>query len=240
MSNELIFLLELIANFGLCLLIYRWLGRDGLMLLIVAHIIMCNLQVVKQVELFGIAATLGNIAYGVTFWCTDLLSEKYGRKHANRGVLIGFIALVMFSAIMSFVPLYTPGESDWADKLVSPLFGFVPRLALASLCAYLVSQYHDIWLFHLIRRATGGRHLWLRNNLSTAVSQLWDTLVFCTIAFFGVFPWPVLIQIYISTWLIKLLVALLDTPFIYAAMRWKWLNPPRDNEAREAPLSARP
>ncbi|OGK11453.1 MAG: hypothetical protein A2Y63_03555 [Candidatus Riflebacteria bacterium RBG_13_59_9] len=223
MPNELIFLLELVADFGLCLLVYKWLRREGLMLLIVLHIIMCNLQVVKQVELLGIAATLGNIAYGVTFWCTDLLSEKYGKKQAKRGVLIGFIALIMFSAVMAFVPLYTPGESDWGDRLVSPLFRFVPRLALASVCAYLVSQYHDVWLFHLIRDITGGRYLWLRNNAATMLSQLWDTLIFCTIAFVGVFPWPVLIQISLSTWLLKAIVAALDTPFIYLGTRWRWI-----------------
>lgn len=224
MPNELIFLLELVADFGLCLLVYKWLRREGLMLLIVLHIIMCNLQVVKQVDLFGVAATLGNIAYGVTFWCTDLLSEKYGKKEANRGVTIGFIALIMFSAVMAFVPLYTPGQSDWGDPLVSPLFRFVPRLALASLTAYLVSQYHDVWMFHLIRDITGGRHLWLRNNVATMLSQLWDTLIFCTIAFAGVFPWPVLFQIYLTTWLLKALVAALDTPFIYLATRWRWLG----------------
>lgn len=234
MPNELIFLLELVANFTLCLLVYKWLRREGLMVLIVVHVIMCNLQVAKQVEFFGVAATLGNIAYGVTFWCTDLLSEKYGKRHAKRGVLVGFVALVMFSGIMAFTPLYAPGANDWAGQHLATLFNFVPRLALASLCAYLVSQYHDVWLYHLLRAITGGKRLWLRNTVSTSISQLWDTLIFCSIAFIGVFPWPVLLQIYLSTWLIKLLIAVLDTPFIYIATRWKWLNPPRLAEVREA------
>ncbi len=135
---------------------------------------------------------------------------------------------------MAFVPLYTPGASDWANTHLTSLFRFVPRLALASLCAYLVSQYHDVWLYHVLRAITGERHLWLRNTLSTSISQFWDTLIFCSIAFVGVFPWPVLLQIYLSTWFIKLLVAILDTPFIYLATQWKWLNPPQLHEVREA------
>jgi uncharacterized integral membrane protein (TIGR00697 family) len=234
MSNELIFFLELVADFSLCLLVYKWLRRDGLMLLIVLHIIMCNLQVVKQVQLFGMQATLGNIAYGATFWITDLISEKYGKRWAKQGLLYSFVALVAFTVMMRFVPLYQAGAGDKFGPYVGALFTFVPRLAIASIIAYLLSQLYDVWMFNFIRALTSARHLWLRNIVATSVSQLWDTLIFCTIAFVGVFSWPVLIQIYITTWLIKIMVALLGTPFIYIATRWRWLNPPQLNEVREA------
>jgi uncharacterized integral membrane protein (TIGR00697 family) len=233
MTNELIFLLELIADFCLCLLVYKWLRRDGLVMLIVLHIIMCNIAVVKEVELFGIQATLGNIAYGVTFWITDLISEKYGKRQAKRGVLISFVALVAFSLMMLFVPYYIPGPSDRFNDIVTRLFTFVPRLTLASLTAFLISQLYDVWMFNFIRELTQARHLWLRYIVATFLSQLIDTLVFCTLAFIGIFSWPVLIQVYISTWLLKLLVGFLDTPFIYFATRWEWLNPAHLKEVRE-------
>ena len=89
-------------------------------------------------------------------------------------------------------------------------------ITLASLAAYALSQAHDVWAFHFWRRKTGGRMLWLRNNASTLVSQFIDTLVFCSIAFIGVFEVGEVAQIFLSTYLVKALVALLDTPFIYA------------------------
>ncbi|MCD6282075.1 queuosine precursor transporter [bacterium] len=220
MPNEVFWIILLLVDFCAALLVYRWLGREGLLILIVLHIIVCNLQVVKQVELFGLQATLGNISYGVTFWCTDLLAEKYGKREAARGVLIGFVALVVFTVLMQLALLFSPGPEDWANPHLQGIFGFIPRLVVASLLAYLISQFHDVWFFHYLRTLTRGRHLWLRNNLSTMVSQLLDTLVFCSVAFIGIFTLPVLVQIYLTTWLIKVLVAALDTPFIYLAARW--------------------
>jgi uncharacterized integral membrane protein (TIGR00697 family) len=234
MSNELIFFLELAADFGLCLLVYKWLRRDGLVMLIVLHIIMCNLQVVKQVQLFGLPATLGNIAYVVTFWCTDLISEKYGKRQARRAVLISFVAMVAFTAMMRFVPLYHPGPEDLFNDALAKLFTFVPRIAVASLAAFLISQLYDVWMFNYIRKVTHARHLWLRYLVSTLLAQAVDTTVFCTVAFLYIFTWPALLGIFLSTWLIKISVGLLDTPFIYLATRWKWLNPPQLNEVREA------
>ena len=220
MPNEVIWIILVLVDFCVALLVYRWLGREGLLILIVLHIIVCNLQVVKQVELFGLQATLGNVAYGVTFWCTDLLAEKRGKREATRGVIIGFVTLIAFTALMQLALLFHPGPEDWANPHLQAIFGFMPRLAAASLLAYIVSQFHDVWFFHYLRTLTRGRHLWLRNNLSTIVSQLLDTLVFCSVAFIGIFTLPVLIQIYLTTWLIKVLVAALDTPFIYLATRW--------------------
>jgi hypothetical protein len=95
------------------------------------------------------------------------------------------------------------------------IFSLMPRIAIASLIAYLISQYHDIWAFHFWKEKTGGRHLWLRNNLSTLISQLLDSLIFTLMAFAGTLPFTELIQIIITTYLLKLVVALIDTPFIY-------------------------
>jgi hypothetical protein len=85
--------------------------------------------------------------------------------------------------------------------------------------AYLVSQWHDVWAFHLLKSWTKGKHLWLRNNGSTLISQALDSLVFCTIAFWGVFETSVWIQIVVSTYLMKTIMGVMDTPFIYLARR---------------------
>jgi uncharacterized integral membrane protein (TIGR00697 family) len=95
-----------------------------------------------------------------------------------------------------------------------------------------------VWAFHAIRQRTGGRLLWLRNNASTVVSQLLDSAIFCTIAFWGLFPVNVFWEIMLSTYVIKVAVAALDTPFIYLARRmFRSGSVPEDEaEAGEEPV----
>jgi len=219
MSNELIWLIFLIVDFSLTLAAIYFFGRRGLFVIISVNIIICNLQVIKTVELFGFVATLGNIVYGGVFLATDLLGETFGKKEARKGVWLGFFAMVAMTVSMHFALLFQPHESDFAHPAMSTIFGFMPRVLVASLLAYIVSQHHDVWAFHFWRTRMGGRHLWLRNNLSTLVSQAIDSVVFVVIAFYGVFETPVLMSILFTTYFIKVLVAILDTPIVYLG-RW--------------------
>ena len=201
------------------LVVYRLFGRVGLFGLMVFNLLLCNIQVLKTVELFGLTTTLGNVLYASVFLATDLLSEFYGKHEARKGVLLGFVALVMMVVYMQIALYFVPAADDFAQPHLSALFGFMPRIVLASMVAYLVSQLHDVWAFHAIKERTGGRLLWLRNNASTMVSQLLDSAIFCTIAFWGMFPMNVFMEILLSTYIIKVIVAGLDTPFIYLAKR---------------------
>ena len=216
--NELLWLLFALASLGLVLLVFRLYGREGLMAFIAAAIILCNLQVIKLTTLFGITVTLGNILYGAIFFCTDLLNELYGPRAARRGVMLGFIVMIFFTLSSQLALVFTVAPDPWAEQVqgaMETIYGFMPRLAVASLAAYLLSQLHDVWAFAWWRRKTRGRKLWLRNNLSTVVSQLIDSAVFCFIAFAGVVEREHFLQILVTTYVIKVLVALLDTPFIY-------------------------
>ncbi len=217
--NEILWLLFAVMDLCLVLAVYRLFGRTGLFALIVFNLLLCNIQVMKTVELFGLTTTLGNILYASVFLSTDMLSEFHGKKDAKKAVLLGFIALVMMVGYMQLALLFKPAADDFAQPHLAALFGFMPRIALGSLAAYLVSQMHDIWVFHFIKDRTGEKYLWLRNNLSTMSSQLLDSLVFCVIAFLGLFPMNVWWEIVVSTYVIKLAVAALDTPFIYLARR---------------------
>jgi len=211
-------LLFTIGTLGLTVATFRFFGREGLMALIAVFIIVCNLQVVKITTLFGMTVTLGNALYAAIFFATDLLGEVYGKRAANRGVVIGFFALVLATVIMQVSLRYSVIDDPWAIEVqdsMSTLFGFMPRIALASLAAYLLSQFHDVWAYHYWRRRTRGRHLWLRNNASTMVSQLIDSVVFCSIAFWGVVDRGAFIDILVTTYVLKFIVALMDTPFIY-------------------------
>lgn len=217
--NEILWIGFVVMDLSLVLVLFKLFGRMGLFALIVFNLILCNIQVLKTVELFGMTTTLGNILYASVFLSTDLLSEFYGKEEAKRGVLMGFVMLVLATVYMQLALQFKPSPDDFAQPHLQAIFGFLPRVALASMAAYLVSQTHDVWAFHFWKDRTGGKHLWLRNNLSTIVSQLLDSAIFCCIAFLGVFPMEVFYEILFTTFFIKLLVAVADTPFIYLARR---------------------
>lgn len=220
-GNELLWLVMMAVNFFAVMFLYRLWGRIGLFCWIPLSVMMANVQVVKLVDLFGVTATLGNIVYATGFLVTDILSENHGKKDANNAVWIGFFSLIVMTAIMSLAVAFQPNAEDWAQPHLKEIFTVLPRLAFGSLVAYGVSQFHDVWAFHFWRRVTGDKHLWLRNNASTFVSQLIDSLVFTTIAFLGTVPAAVFWELVLTTYLFKFIVAACDTPFVYWARRMK-------------------
>ena len=220
-SNELFWLALLLANFLLILVVYRWFGATGLYAWTVLAVIVANIQVVKTIELFGLTATLGNIAYAGSFLVTDILSENYGSRAARRAVSFGFLAIIGFTVLMNLALLFTPSAQDFAHGSMVTIFSFLPRIAAASLVAYAVSQLHDVWAYAFWRKIfPGDRTIWVRNNLSTLVSQLLDSLVFTLAAFAGVFPPGILLEILLTTYVLKVIVAAADTPLVYLAARW--------------------
>ena len=235
MPNELLWIIFVLFELTAACVIFKLFGRAGLYALVVMNIILANIQVQKGVEMFGLAFTLGNVLYGSIFFATDLLGELYGKREARRAVWLGFAALVMTMVVMMFASEFVPAQYDEsvrASNAIEELFDRFSgvfqfdihsitfgRIAVASLIAYLLSQFHDVWAFHFWKAKTNGRHLWLRNNASTWASQLIDSVVFCTLAFACAVPKAVFWQILLTTYGIKLVVAALDTPFLYLARR---------------------
>ncbi len=224
MQNEILWLAMLLANFLLIILAYRIFGKWGLIIWIPISVIVANIQVIQTVEFFGLVATLGNIVYASSFLVTDILSENYGKKEAKKAVWIGFFSLISMTLLMNLALLFKPLEGDEfagiAHEATSTIFNLMPRIAVASLVAYLLSQRHDIWAYHFWRkRFPKDSQIWIRNNLSTSVSQLIDSTSFVLIAFLGVFETAVMWEIFITTYFLKFIVAAADTPFVYWGKR---------------------
>ena len=218
MTNEILFILWTIIVVSVVLAAFRT-GKAALYGVIGVYIVLANIFVAKQITLFGLAATGGNSLYGAIFLATDLLNEYWGKREARRAVLFGwccaFFFLVSTRAFLSF----GPSGDDFVDPAMRTMFSLTPRIVIASLIAYIVSQTHDIFAYHMWKKRTAGRYLWLRNNASTWVSQLIDSTMFTSIAFLGVFPPGVVLQIALTTYLLKVIVAVLDTPFLYLSRR---------------------
>lgn len=166
-------------------------------------------------KLFEIS--VGILPYPITFLITDLISEIYGKKRANDVVIAG-----IFASIFSMTIIYTANAvpaTNWSpvqDNLFSRVFGNTAIAVFASMLAYLLAQLVDIQIYHFWKRLTHGKHLWLRNNCSTFLSQLVDTsAVLLLLCAFGEIAWDKFLGLLISGFLFKILIAFIDTPFLY-------------------------
>ncbi|GIQ71393.1 VUT family protein [Xylanibacillus composti] len=212
-----------LVHFAMFLICYRLFGKNGLYAWIGAATILANIQVVKTIEMATLVMTLGNTMYATIYLTTDLLNEKYGVKEAKKAVWFGFFTLLMTIIIMQMAIQFQPHGEDIAQASFETLFGLMPQIALGSLTAYLVSQLLDVRIFSMLRRIFPKSHqLYIRNIGSKIISQLMDTAIFCTIAFATLYPWEIWWQIFLTTYLIKFVVSIVGTPFLYAARSFKF------------------
>lgn len=217
--------------------------RVGLIALFVTSLVTAQLIAVKVLALplpvslpwLGGTAIVpaGVLAYALTYFATDCYAELYGRKPASAVVNVGFVMNFVLLALV-WVAIVLPGsESGVSPEAFATVLGPATNIVAGSLLAYIVSQHWDVFAFHAIRARTMGRHLWLRNIGSTATSQLIDTLIFITVAFYAVptvlgigqaLPMPVLGQLIAVQYVVKLLIALVDTPFVYVVVAYARSN----------------
>lgn len=226
MPNELILVGSLILIFGATLLAYRFFGKTGLYIMTVISTITANIECLILINAFGMEQTLGNVFFAATFLVTDILSENHGKKYADKAVWLGVFTNVFFILITQSWMLYTPAQSDWVMPSITAVFSNTPRMMLASLVVYAISQLLDVRLYHMWWKITekkfgSKRFLWLRNNGSTLISQLINTVLFTLLAFIGTYNVPTLISIMLSSYIIFVVTSLCDTPVLYLARKMK-------------------
>lgn len=225
MMNEILLIGSLIFIYGMALLGYKLFGKTGLYCISAAATILANIEVLIMIKAFGAEQTLGNVLFAVTFLITDILSECEGKKAADKAVYTSFFASIFFLVLSQSWLHYVPSESDWASPAIRTIFSNTPRMIIASLAVYGISQLFDVWLYHKIwdmtSKKSGNRRsfLWLRNNGSTLVSQLINTFLFTLFAFYGTYGLSQIISIFISSYVIYIFTSLLDTPVVYLARR---------------------
>lgn len=221
--NELYFFGFFFVLIGIVLWAFR-MGKAYVYGVIAALAVLMNIFVLKPFDIFGLTTYGGNILYGCMFFCTDLLAEHYGKKEALKAVRIGFVSLLIyFIASQFYLHLDTTVAIDGAEAVQSALTTiFAPAwgIVIASLAAFLVSNVLDVYIYDWIHKKTGSRLLWVRNNVSTFVSQLLDTFTFTFLAAaFGIFDWNIVGEIILFAYIFKVFVAVLDTPFLYLSRR---------------------
>lgn len=226
-TNEIILIASVFLIYGSVLVAYRLFGKIGLYTMSAIATILANIEVLMLVDAFGMEQTLGNVMFASTYLVTDILSENEGKDTASRAVWIGVFSSVLMLLFTQTWLLYNPSPQDWASEHIHAIFATTPRMLLASFLGYVVSQRFDIWLYHtwweLTKKKTGNqdRFLWLRNNGSTLISQLVNTVIFTLCAFAGWYSTDILISVMISSYVIYICTSLLDTPAVYLARRMK-------------------
>jgi len=214
-----------------------------------ASMVMLNIVgITKFIQIGPLSVAVGVLAYPLTFLCTDLVSEIYGRRRANWMVWVGlflnlFVYFIMWlgdslpsvaldkqppwQTISLSMPIGLPNGSKASGS--TELFGLVYACTsgamLASMIAYLTAQFCDVYLFHFWKRLTKGKHLWIRNNGSTMVSQLVDSIAVISITFGAVFlrgemPISVLLSLFLGNYIFKFIAALIDTIPMYLAVNF--------------------
>lgn len=154
------------------------------------------------------------LVYSTTFLLTDFLSELYSEKEAIKAVYIGFISNVVL-VISIWVAVRWQSAPFWQGQpAFESIFGLVPRIVLGSMIAYIVSQSLDVKIFMFFKNKYP-KHLWLRNNAGTMISQFIDTLIFITVAFYGNINLDILLSLVFGQYIVKWIIAVFDTPFLY-------------------------
>lgn len=218
--NEALFFIAIIVNFLGVTIAYKLFSKTGIYAWIALATVIANIEVVKCVDIFGLPLTLGNVTYGSIFLATDILNEKYGREKAQKGVYLGFFSLLILTLFTQIDLLYIPSSNDFAQGAMQTIFALTPRICLGSMLAYLVSNTMDVYLYKFIRDILpSDKFLWVRNNAATMTSQFVDTILFTFIAFFGVFSLPIVLKLCFTTYILKLIIAVCDTPFLYIAKK---------------------
>lgn len=213
MSNELLFFLVMAAGI-VSVPLAVWRGQAWVQGLIVMMSILLGITDGKVIEVFGLPITLGTALYVTIFLATDVLTENYGKKVAIDTAKMSVCALILFQVYLQAIRMADPAaDAQSLSDAMDIVFLMSLRIVVAGLVVYYISQRLDIALYDFLKRRYGDQSLWLRNNVSTLISQLFDTFVFAFLAFYGVFDgWLVLAAVAYG---VKVFVIVVDTPFAY-------------------------
>lgn len=237
MDNASLFIFHTIIGLSFILIAFR-LGLNWLIALIAVEAVIMNIFVLKMMNVFSLEITGGNVMYASIFLGSDIICEHYGKHKARQAIWIGFFASIFFIIMSQFTLWYTPSALEngaFLHQTLATIFETTPRIVLASMGAYLLSQNLDIYLYAAIKKATNGRFLWLRNTGSTLISQFFDSIFFTLVGLYGIVANEEnVLQIILFTYLVKVILAVLDTPFIYLSKMWPFKPHLRKKEPQKA------
>jgi uncharacterized integral membrane protein (TIGR00697 family) len=215
--NELLFIFEVLTVFTLVLVCAKFFKKEGLIAWVPIATVLANIITAKNATLFGLSTAIGTVMFASTFLATDILSECFSKKDAKKAVYLGLFADMVLIIATQIALHYKPSPFDYANGAMKTLFSLNLRISIASAVMYFIANMTDIYLFEKIRNKTKGKYLWLRNNTSTILCNCLENFGFMALAFCGIYDLKTVITIAVSTSIIEMIVAVMDTPFLYIA-----------------------
>ena len=216
--NILLGFINIIVTFTLVVLIEKLFKKEGLYVWLSIATILANVTVCKMIDVFSFTTSLGNVLFASTFLATDIMSEKYSKQDAKKGVYLSIFSGITFIIITQLTLLFIPSNDDLVNESMKNLFSISIRTISASMLMFFISNMLDIHIYNKLKEKYPNK-LWFRNNLSTILCNCIENYFFNTLAFAGIFSIPVIISIATTTTIIEIVIALCDTPFLYISKK---------------------
>lgn len=218
--NIILGFISILICFTGMVLVEKFFKKEGLYVWIAIAVITANIMACKQVNMAGFAVSLGSVLFGSSFLATDILTVKYGKKEAKKGVIFGLIAIILFNIIMQVGMLFIPNELDFVQDSLRTVFDFNLRVSGASIIMYFIANLADVYLFDKLLKKFPNK-MWLSNNIATIVCNCLENFLFGLLAFGGLFDVATIIQMALLGSIIEIIIAVCDTPFLYLSKKLK-------------------
>lgn len=216
--NEILMGVTILVSFLIILGVYKYQGLFGLYCLVPIFYIIANIQVIKQVDLFNYPLALGDVAICSVVLIGDLITENYSKRKAKKVIFLGFLTTAIITIMMTLTIKFEPNSQDFAQESIKTIFSFTPRILIASLISYIFSETIEINLYAYIKKYfPKTRDLWIRNNVSGLISAFIDSMLVSFLMFYGTFPVMYILKIALASYVIKAIVSVIDTPFVYVS-----------------------
>lgn len=209
-------IVSVLLTFGLLVLIERLFKKEGLYVWIGISTIIANILVCKSVDFIGFTTSLGNVMFASSFLATDIMCEKYGAKDSKKAIVLGVVSQLIFVFTTQIGLLYIPSDVDQTNDAMKTLFSINLRVSISSIVMYFICNMLDIYLFERIKKKIPNK-LWVRNNVSTIISNCLENYIFSLLAFVGIYDILTIITIASVASILEIIIAVADTPFLYLA-----------------------
>ena len=217
--NELVLITEVVIVFSMVLASHFLFKREGVIAWVAIATVLANIITAKNAMIFGLSTAIGTVMFASTFLATDVLSECYSKEDAKKAVYIGLFSNIALICATQIALRYIPSQFDYANGAMQTLFALNLRISIASATMYFIANMADVYIFNKIKTKMHGKALWVRNNVSTILCNCLENFGFIGLAFWGIYDGKTILTIALSTSIIELIVALLDTPFLYIARK---------------------
>lgn len=218
--NLILGVISIFVTFSAVVIFEKLFKREGLFVWVAISTITANIIVCKNIDILGFTATLGNVMFASNFLATDIMSEKYSFKDGRKAIVLGVVSQIIFIIMTMLAVAYIPSSEDISHESMKTLFTINFRVSIASITMYFASNMLDIYLFEKLKKKFP-KQLWLRNNISTIISNCLENYFFTFFAFVGLYDITTILAIATSTSVIEMIIAILDTPFLYISKKIK-------------------